>query len=104
MTTQQLKYIAFPPDGAVSEIRMTHEQFEQTCEMNPAWKHALDVTPAPCRLAVHLALGINTWWRQPSTPLRCFPCQDCAGGGARWLICETCGGSRRVPTVAWVSR
>jgi hypothetical protein len=96
-------YVAFP-NGLVSEVVMPPAQFDLQRRTDPRWKDALDVTPDPCRLAVHIALGLNTWWRQPSTPLRCFPCPDCADGSAKWLICETCGGSRRFPTIAWVSK
>jgi hypothetical protein len=97
------RYVAFP-NGAVSEVKMTREEFSALRTNSPQWANTLDVTPDPCRLAVHVALGLNTWWGRPSTSLQCFPCPDCSDGSARWLVCETCGGSRRVPTVAWVAR
>lgn len=99
-----MKYVAFPPNGAVSEVKMTREEFLMLQANSSQWSKALDVTPDPCRLAVYIALRLNTWWRQPSTSLRCFPCPDCSDGSAKWLVCTTCGGSRRAPTVAWIAR
>lgn len=97
------RYVAFP-NGAVSEVRIPREALiELRSEKRSPWAGALDVTPNPLALAVNIALGLNPWRREPTTPLRCFPCQDCAGSAARWVVCETCGGSRRVPTVAWVA-
>ena len=97
----QVRYVAFPPDGKVSTLNGDRAWFNTLRENSPQWRDALDVTPSPCAVAVNTALGLNTWWRHGVTSLRCFPCPDCDEGKARWVVCETCHGSRRAPSLAW---
>ena len=102
---QRSRYIAFPGNGgAVSEVRFTREDIAELKITNPQWKDALDVTPNECVLQVHIALGINTWWQRCATSVRCFPCSKCNTAGPSFTVCDECGGSRRMPTIAWVMR
>ena len=96
-----VRYVAFPPDGRVTELNEDRAGFVALRANSPQWTNTLDVTPQPVAVHVHNAFGINTWWRQASTPLRGFPCHACANGEARWVTCSVCAGSRRFYTVAW---
>ena len=102
--TTPLRYVAFPPVGAVSEVKMTREEFVDLRRTSPQWKFCLDVTPRPLAMLVYAALRLTPWWRQPVSSLRVFPCPECAGRASQWVVCELCGGSRRYATVAWEVR
>ena len=94
------RYVAFP-NGDISTFIGTRPQLEEWRRLTKGAEGALDVTPKKLNLTVHFALLLNDWWRKEATSLRFFACPDCSDGSSRWLVCETCGGTRKVPTLAW---
>lgn len=101
--TIRKRYVALP-GGLVSELPDDSPGVAELRKTDKRFAHAYDVTPKQVSVAVHVAIGAVPWWPHQSTPLRYFPCRACAGGAAAWLVCEECGGTRKVATLAWVDR
>ena len=99
-TLVPVRYVSFG-GPAVSETTRSRDELIELRKKDRRWFGVLDVTPSPVAVHVNIALGVNTWWRHTSTPLRGFKCQDCAKEGPQWTVCPTCNGSRRVYTTAW---
>lgn len=94
------RYVAFP-GGIISELPADSPALAELRRLDKRYQYALDVTPKASSLAVCVAIGRAAWWPHAFTSIRSFPCQACANGVAAWVVCEECGGTRKILTIAW---
>ena len=88
------RYVAFGP--TIVELKMSREEYVGLRQSSPKWQGSCDVTPSSAAMSVHFALQLNPWDRQAVSTIRVYKCPDCQDGDSMWVICRTCGGSRRV--------